>query len=54
MSKEGILSIFLKRQSKAIPTFEILLFDIRYSAVRCSTMFDGNRNGSDSLKWTLF
>jgi len=37
MSKEGILSIFyeFKRLSKAKPSFEILRFDIRYSAVRC-------------------
>jgi len=34
MSKECILSILLKRLSKAIPTFDILRFVIRYSAVR--------------------
>ena len=34
MSKECILSI-LKRLSEAKPSFEILRFDIRYSAVRC-------------------
>ena len=33
MSKECILSI-LKRLSEAKPSFEILRFDIRYSAVR--------------------
>jgi hypothetical protein len=38
ISKEGILSILLKRQSIAIPSFEILRFDIRYSAVRCLIM----------------
>ena len=39
MSKECILSIFIKifkRLSEAKPPFEILRFDIRYSAVRCS------------------
>jgi len=35
-SKECILSIFIKRLSAAKPPFEILRFDIRYSAVRCS------------------
>jgi hypothetical protein len=35
MSKECILSILLKGLSKAKPSFEILRFDIRYSAVRC-------------------
>ena len=35
MSKGCILSI-LKRLSKAKPPFDILRFDIRYSAVRCS------------------
>ncbi len=33
MSKECILSI-LKRLSEAIPPFDILRFEIRYSAVR--------------------
>jgi hypothetical protein len=39
MSKGGILSIVLKRQSAAIPSFDIRysLFVIRYSAVRFST-----------------
>jgi len=31
MSKECILSILLKRLGKAIPPFDILRFDIRYS-----------------------
>ena len=35
MSKECILSI-LKRLSEAKLSFEILRFDIHYSAVRCS------------------
>ena len=35
MSKDCILTI-LKSLSKAKLSFEILLFDIRYSAVRCS------------------
>ena len=29
-------SVYLKRLSEAKPSFEILRFDIRYSAVRCS------------------
>ncbi len=33
---EGMYSIyFKKRLSEATPSFEILRFDIRYSAVRC-------------------
>ena len=36
MSKVCILSILLKGLSKAKPPFDILRFDIRYSAVRCS------------------
>ncbi len=38
MSKECILSIFIKterREVRANPPFEILLFDIRNSAVLC-------------------
>ena len=33
---EGMNSVYLKRLSEAKPPFEILRFDIRYSAVRCS------------------
>jgi hypothetical protein len=36
MSKEGILSIFIKAERREVganPPFEILRFDIRYSAV---------------------
>ena len=32
---EGMNSVYLKRQSEAKPSFDILRFDIRYSAVRC-------------------
>ena len=32
---EGMNSVFLNRQSTAKPSFNILRFDIRYSAVRC-------------------
>ncbi|CAB1079785.1 hypothetical protein D1AOALGA4SA_7489 [Olavius algarvensis Delta 1 endosymbiont] len=41
MSKECILSILLKKLSKAIPPFDILQFDIRYSAVRFNCSFIG-------------
>gem|GEM_PF-1277145 len=41
MSKECILSILLKRLSEAIPPFDILRFDIRYSAVRFNCSFIG-------------
>jgi len=34
MSKEGILSFLIKRLSVAKPPFEILRFNIQYSAVR--------------------
>ena len=34
MNVEGVNSALLKRLSKAKPSFEILRFDIRYSAVR--------------------
>jgi hypothetical protein len=37
MSKEGIISIFQNRKSAAKPSFEILRFDIHYSAVRFLT-----------------
>ena len=33
---QGMNSVYLKRQSEAKPSFDILRFDIRYSAVRCS------------------
>jgi hypothetical protein len=34
---EGLYSVcFIERLSEAKPSFEILRFDIRYSAVRCS------------------
>ncbi len=39
MSKECILPILYERLSAAKPPFEILRFDIRYSAVRCSTPY---------------
>jgi len=39
MSKEGILQFYKTRQSAAIPSFEILRFDIRYSAVCCLPNF---------------
>jgi hypothetical protein len=32
---EVMYSVYLKRLSIAIPPFDILRFDIRYSAVRC-------------------
>ena len=35
MLKVCMLSILIKRMSKAKPSFVILRFDIRYSAVRC-------------------
>jgi hypothetical protein len=37
--EECILSILLKGLSKAKPHFDILRFDIRYSAVRCLQIF---------------
>ena len=49
MSKECILSI-LKRLSKAKPSFEILRFDIRYSAVRGSVSMKFHTSGAAGLK----
>ncbi len=58
MSKEGILpavsfwverSILLKGLSKAKPHFDILRFDIRYSAVRCLKNLDHRNSQFDPM-----
>ena len=46
MNVEGMYSIyFIKRWSEAKPPFEILRFDIRYSAVRCPASQSYMRDG---------
>jgi hypothetical protein len=53
MSKECILPIFIKiykRLSEAKPPFDILRFDIRYSAVRCSARPPAARAASLIIK----
>jgi hypothetical protein len=46
MNVEGMYSVyFKKRLSKAKPSFDILRFDIRHSAVRCSIKL-GHQSGN--------
>jgi hypothetical protein len=45
---EGMYSVyFILRQSEAIPSFDILRFDIRYSAVLCFSNFSFKRRWPD-------